>query len=249
MKWLFAIKCKEILLALVAIIALVALVACACALPANAQTKHLPIYCVQDDSRIAITFDAAWGADKTTAIVDVLCAHNARATFFLTGFWLDAYPSQALYAYQRGMQLGNHSVHHHNMGSMTRQQCYDEIASVNSQIRSITGAHPTVFRAPFGDYGDNLLSLLTDMGMQCIQWDVDSLDWKGLSADVLVDRVVSRCRAGSIILCHNNSDHILEALPTILETLQRQGYTFVTVGELVQGKHGTIDHTGRLSAR
>ena len=243
-----AVNSKHALWGALSLAAIAVVVACACAIPASAQTKKLPVYCVQDDKKIAITFDAAWGADKTQAIVDELCRQDVKATFFLTGFWIDAYPQQTLYAFQHGMQLGNHSARHHNMGNMTKQQCYDEIASVNEQIYQLTGAYPTVFRAPFGDYGDNLLDLLEDLDMRCIQWDVDSLDWKGLSAEQLVKRVTDKCQGGSIILCHNNSDHILEALPTIITQLKAKGYRFVTVGQLLQGKKGTIDHTGRLAA-
>lgn len=221
---------------------------CACALGvAMAHDRILPIYCVQDERKIAITFDAAWGADKTKAIVDTLCRYNIQGTFFLTGFWIDAYPAETLYIHEKGMQIGNHSANHYNMGKMNADRCFAEIASVNTQLYQM-GISPRVFRAPFGDYGNTLMQTLQSMSMRCIQWDVDSLDWKGLSAAELTKRVVEKCQAGSIILCHNNSDHIVEALPSIIEGLQAKGYVFVTIDALLQGKEGKIDHTGRLMA-
>ena len=110
--------------------------------------------------------------------------------------------------------------------------------------RTITGVTPRVFRAPFGEYDDRLLSAVESAGMLPIQWDVDSLDWKGISAEEITERVVGKVTNGSIILCHNNSDHILEALPVILDELTAKGYRFVTIGELTYSENYTIDAQG-----
>ena len=80
--------------------------------------------------------------------------------------------------------------------------------------------------------------------MIAVQWDVDSLDWKGISGAEIIKRVVGKVKSGSIILCHNNSDHILDALPTILDELAAKGYKFVTVGELLYKDDYTIDAQG-----
>jgi len=77
-----------------------------------------------------------------------------------------------------------------------------------------------------------------------VQWDVDSLDWKGISANEIIKRIVGKVKNGSIILCHNNSDHILEALPTVLDELIGLGYEFVTMSELIYHENYTIDAQG-----
>ncbi|MBO4534450.1 MAG: polysaccharide deacetylase family protein, partial [Clostridia bacterium] len=210
--------------------------------------RKLPIYSVEDDKRIAITFDASWGAERTKGIVDALYERGLKATFFLTGIWISAYPEETLYIHDHGMEIGNHSDHHYNMGKMTKEQCLEEIVAVNRQVYDLTGEYPTLFRAPFGDYGNTLIDTLEGIGMRCIQWDVDSLDWKGLDAATLYERITNGVQGGSIILCHNNSEHILEALPKILDDLTQEGYEFVTVSELLLGKEGTIDRTGKLHA-
>lgn len=210
--------------------------------------RRLPIYSVEDDKKIAITFDASWGAERTKGIVDALAERGLAATFFLTGIWIAEYPQETIYIHDKGMEIGNHSHHHYNMGKMTKAQCTEEIAWVNRQVHDLTGIYPTVFRAPFGDYGNTLIETLDEMGMRCIQWDVDSLDWKGLGADELYRRITEGVKGGSIILCHNNSDHILDALPKILDDLISKGYQFVTVSELLQDKQGTIDRQGKLHA-
>jgi len=83
--------------------------------------------------------------------------------------------------------------------------------------------------------------------MEPIQWDVDSLDWKDLSAAEITSRVTSRVRSGSIVLFHNAALHTPEALPGIIEALIREGYSFVPVSELILTGSYTIDHTGRQS--
>ena len=80
--------------------------------------------------------------------------------------------------------------------------------------------------------------------MIAVQWSVDSLDWKGLSAAQIADRVLAKVTDGSIILCHNNSDHIVEALPLILIGLENKGYKPVTMSELVYTENYSIDNNG-----
>lgn len=105
-----------------------------------------------------------------------------------------------------------------------------------------------LFRAPYGDYDDLLIETAQAAGYYTVQWDVDSLDWKDLSASEIALRVVGGARAGSIILCHNNGLHTAESLPAIFDALQTGGYTFVPVGELILRENYTIDANGRQHA-
>ena len=84
--------------------------------------------------------------------------------------------------------------------------------------------------------------------MPCIQWDVDSLDWKGLTAEEIVRRVTSQVGSGSIVLFHNAAKHTPEALSAIIETLQRRGYTFLRASEMIYTENYTLNHEGRQIA-
>ena len=246
---LFWVMPLKRILSIAAVVTVVVLtVTLATALPTAEASRRIPIYEVEDDGCVAITFDAAWGADKTRLLADTLHQRSIRATFFLTGFWIEAHPDLVLYLHEKGMEIANHSVNHYHMGEMSAEECLQEIQQVNSAVFSITGVQPRLFRAPFGEYSNTLIETLDRLGMRCIQWNVDSLDWKGLSAQQLTERVLARAAAGSIILCHNNSDHIGEALPTVLDQLTAKGYRFVTVSQLLEGKEGTIDPQGKLHA-
>ena len=208
--------------------------------------KKLPVYSVDvgEEKVVAISFDAAWGADKTRKIVEILKEKNAKATFFLVGFWIDAYKDEVVYLADNGIEIGNHSKTHLHMSTLDAGQVKEEVDSVNVAVRTLTGVTPKVFRAPFGEYDDQLIGYVESAGMIPVQWDVDSLDWKGISAEEITSRVLGKVKNGSIILCHNNSDHILEALPTILDELTAQGYRFVTMSELLYSENYTIDAQG-----
>ena len=108
---------------------------------------------------------------------------------------------------------------------------------------------PTLVRLPYGDYDDNAVRAVRSIGMEPIQWDVDSLDWKDISAQEIAQRVTQKVQPGSIVLFHNAALHTPEALPGILETLIQEGYTFVPISQLIlDGEYNadyTIDHTGR----
>ena len=104
---------------------------------------------------------------------------------------------------------------------------------------------PTLVRLPYGDYDDHSISAVRSIGVEPIQWDVDSLDWKDLSAADITRRVTTRVCPGSIVLFHNAAKHTPEALPGIIECLLQEGYTFLPISQMILTGEYTIDHTGR----
>ncbi|MCH5156349.1 MAG: polysaccharide deacetylase family protein [Clostridiales bacterium] len=212
---------------------------------AFANKKEVPIYCVdRDDNYVSISFDAAWGADKTRQIMDVCDRYNVKATFFLVGFWVDKYPEMVGEIALRGFEIGTHSATHPQMSKLSESQCRDELVNSSKKIFEITGKPVTLFRPPFGDYNNQLLAVAKGLGLYTVQWSIDSLDWKGLTARQIAERV-QKATSGDVILCHNNSDHIVEALPLIFEALQLKGLKFCPIGELIYKDNYYIDNTGK----
>ena len=236
------------------IMAIVAVAVLCCCLALAGETdiittgyaaRKVPVYYVDTtEKKIAITFDAAWGADKTQQIVNILKEKNIKATFFLVGFWVKDYPEMVKVIDEAGMEIGTHSNTHPKMSGLSDVQIREELETSISLIKDITHKEVKIFRPPFGDYNDRLISVCETMGLQAIQWDVDSLDWKGIGAGEILDRVSRGVRAGSIILCHNNSDHIVDALPTLIDTLVERGFSFVTVGDLLISDPYVVDNNG-----
>ncbi|MBR1926132.1 MAG: polysaccharide deacetylase family protein [Clostridia bacterium] len=207
--------------------------------------RKVPIYSVQtDEKKVAISFDAAWGADKTEGIINILKEYKVSATFFLVGFWVEDYPEEAKKVAESGFEIGTHSNTHPDMTKLSKQDMTLELNTSIEKIQKATGKTPTLFRAPFGSYNNTLLSVAENLNLVSIQWDVDSLDWKGISAKEICDRITSKVKNGSIILCHNNSKNILNALPLVLERLLQQGYTVCSVGELIYKDNYQIDRAG-----
>ncbi len=212
--------------------------------PVATPSRMLPIYCVQqEEKRLAISFDAAWGGENTAKLLEILDEYDVRATFFLIGDWVDTYPESVKAVAEAGHEVMNHSSHHDHLAGRSREEVIADVEACNDKVEAITGVRPTLIRLPYGDYDNNALSAIRSLGMEPIQWDVDSLDWSGISADEIVERVTSKAKAGSIILCHNSAEHTPEALPTILETLMDEGYTFVPISELILPGEYCVDYT------
>ena len=141
--------------------------------------------------------------------------------------------------------LMNHSDHHDHYPQLSGQQVVNDLNACNDKIEAVTGVRPTLVRLPYGDYDDNSINAVRSVGMEPVQWDVDSLDWKDLSADEITQRVTSKVQPGSIVLFHNAAKHTPEALPAILEKLLQDGYTFLPISKILLEGAYTIDHTGR----
>jgi peptidoglycan/xylan/chitin deacetylase (PgdA/CDA1 family) len=131
------------------------------------------------------------------------------------------------------------------MSKLSKEKISDELQTSCAAIEKATGQKPTLFRAPYGDYNNTLIQTANEQGLYTIQWDVDSLDWKNLTATEIGLRVVNGVKNGSIILCHNNGLHTAEALPMIFSTLKNKGYQFVPIGELIYKENYTIDSSGK----
>ncbi|MBQ8451510.1 MAG: polysaccharide deacetylase family protein [Clostridia bacterium] len=207
--------------------------------------RLVPIYRVStSEKKVALTFDAAWGSDKTSKIVETLNSYGIKGTFFLVGFWIEKNADKVKMIDEAGFDIGTHSNTHPKMSTLSASQISSELSVSMKLITDITGKPVKFFRAPFGDYNDTVLNEASSLGLKTIQWDVDSLDWKGLSANEILARVKASVQNGSIILCHNNSDHILDALPLIINYLISEGYKMVKISELVYENDYLIDNSG-----
>lgn len=241
-KMISAVFCTFIFIAMIGVVNHPAFIG------ASATTRQLPIYSVQKDYPVcSLSFDAAWGNEDTQQLIDILSRYHVKATFFVVGDWVDRYPDSVKALHDAGHEIMNHSNDHAHFNTLSSEQIIQNISDCNRKIEAITGVSPTLFRAPYGEYNDRVVSTVRSMGMEPIQWDVDSLDWKDLSAEEITKRVTEKVQPGSIVLFHNAAPHTPEALPTIIETLLQNGYRIVPVSELILPGNYVIDHTGKQS--
>lgn len=245
MKTVSGRKTMGVMSILLAVIMMFGLIAGKYVSSASTQRK-LPIYSVQtDEKKIAITFDAAWTNQDTDQLIQILKKHNAVATFFIVGDWAEKFPESVKAFHNAGHTIANHSDTHKAFSKCSREEIQEEIVNCNKKLEAITGDKVTLLRAPSGDYTDQSLEVADNLGMYTIQWNVDSLDYTGLSVDEISQRILSRTENGSIVLFHNGVENTAEALDTILTELSSQGYTFVSVDDLIYKEEYYLDHTGR----
>ncbi len=199
-----------------------------------APKDNIPVYSVKTEGKqIAITFDAAWGTDKTAALLDILDKYNVKATFFVTGMWAKKNADVLAEISRRGHEIGSHGYTHKDLTTLPEAEVIDELTKTADVIEKATGKRPTIFRAPYGAWNAKLVDIVGKEQFDFIQWDVDSLDWQGLTSAQMQQRVFPRVVSGSIILFHNDGANTPEVMPVVLEKFIADGYKPVTVTELL----------------
>jgi peptidoglycan-N-acetylglucosamine deacetylase len=208
--------------------------------------RKVPIYSVDTkEKKISLSFDISWGEDNTAKILDILDKYNVKATFFLVGGWIDGNGEMVKEIAKRGHEIGNHTNKHPNMSKITREKLIEEIMTCDAKIMALTGKGTKLFRCPSGEYNDVVLDTAQSLGRFTIQWDVDSIDWKEHGPSIEYNRVIKNTKPGSILLFHNTARYTPETLPQVIEKLQKDGYSFVMVSDLIYKKNFYIDALGK----
>lgn len=150
------------------------------AVATSAAKRKLPIYCVdtQGKPQISISFDAAWGAEDTDILLEILKNNNVNATFFLCGYWVDKYPEEVKKIYEAGNDIGNHSNTHPHSSQLSLEENKKNIMECHNKIKELLNIDPILYRPPFGEYNDTVITAAEECGYYPIQWDVDSLEIK-----------------------------------------------------------------------
>ena len=213
------------------------------------ETAKLPIFRVNtEEKEVALTFDINWAEeDHLDEILQILKKYDAKGTFFIMGGWVnytDDNKEKLKNIYNDGHEIGNHSYIHPNFMNITEERMNDELKKTEDIIYQTIGYNTKLFRFPSGSYNEKALNYVMSKGYKCIQWDVDSVDWKQAGADVEYNRVMKNVKEGSILLFHNNAKYTPENLDRIINKLTDEGYKFLTVSELVYDDNYYIDENG-----
>jgi polysaccharide deacetylase family sporulation protein PdaB len=210
--------------------------------------KLLPIYSTQlpeGVKAVAITFDAAYGNEQTVQLLDMLDEYGVKSTFFLCGIWVNDNTELTKEISRRGHEIGTHSQTHPDMAKITKESIVKELTDSANLIKQTIGKEVPLFRPPFGSYNDRLIKTAEELRYYTVQWDVDSIDWKGYSAANIAERVLKKVKSGSIVLFHNDAKNVIGGLRIIADKLKKDGYEFRTVSDLILKDNYTIDYTGK----
>jgi polysaccharide deacetylase family sporulation protein PdaB len=196
---------------------------------------------------VALTFDDGADGANTNKILDILAKNNVKATFFLTGSGANNHPQYIKNIAAKGHQLGNHSYTHPDFTKLTATQMKSELDRTEALIKSLTGkTTKPIFRAPFGAVNSTVLNGVGAAGYgYTIQWNIDTIDWKGLTASQINTKVQTNIKPGSIVLMHTGAGApgTPLALPTMISQLKAKGYKFVTVSQLLAYQNTSTNKT------
>lgn len=209
-------------------------------------SNKLPIYSVDTkEKKIAVTFDSTWGENNTDEILRILKKYDAKATFFLVGRWVEDFSNEAKDISEYGHEIGNHSYKHSDFTKISKEEMVKEIKEGDEVIKKITGSIPILFRVPSGSYNDEAIDTINANNHICIQWDVDSIDWKSQGEEIEYNRVMKKVKPGSIVLFHNGAKYTPKTLERVLANLSEQGYQFVSISNLIYKDNYIIDINGK----
>ena len=192
----------------------------------KAGNLDLPV----EKMKVALTFDDGPSPECTLDLLEGLKERNVKATFFLIGQKAKENPKLVRAIYEDGHIIGNHSYSHVNLGVLSNEEACEQIEKTNDIIYQEIGEYPQYLRSPFGSTKKNL-----DCNMDMIEvlWDVDPKDWQVQNTDKIVRKVVKDVKENDIILLHDGYDTSTAAAFEIIDILQKQGYQFVTIDEII----------------
>lgn len=242
-------KIKKVLFVLIGIVLTISTCNYFCKreiLQVSNSNRLLPIYSVETNQKqVAITFDCAWGADDIPTIIDTLVSNDVNATFFMVGDWIEKHPDAVRLLSENNMGLGNHSDSHAHVNNLSYEKNVEDMKACNEKIKELTGDKCKFYRGPYGEYNNTVIQAAESLDMKVIQWDIDTLDYTGKTADEMCERIKKKIRNGSIILMHNDTEHTASGLQAIINCVNSEGYEIVSLSELIYFEDYTINHEGR----
>lgn len=182
-----------------------------------------------DERCVALTFDDG-PSPYTNEVLDLLKAHNAKATFFCIGRQIEKHPDILLRIVREGHSLGNHTYSHDkNMGFKSSQELIHEIEKTNKVILDFSGQRTRIFRPPFGVTNPKFRKALEECQMTVIGWTIRSLDTVLNNESKILKRIEKKLSPGSIILLHDTSERSVRVLARLLKNLADLNYQCVRI--------------------
>ena len=186
---------------------------------------------------IALTFDDGPHPKETDKVLDVLNKYNVKATFFIAGKHAKWYTNPLIRASKEGHEIGNHTFNHPDISNLSLSQIEEEIVKCEDTLVEITGKKPTLFRPPYGSYKrSDLEEVAKKHDYKIILWTtIDARDWENPPASTIASTIIDKAKNGDIILLHDYAtNNTVEALDRIIPEMQKRGFQFVTVSELLE---------------
>lgn len=238
MKFILLSKKKLMFGAIIALISLIALASLFVVLSKDSvPTLQMDPYYQGDikDPNVALTINVDWGEDVLPSMLEVLKENDVKATFFIAGRFAEKFPDIVKDIVKEGHEIGNHGYSHPHPDQLSLEENKDEILKTHNILKEFTEEDINLFAPPYGERGQNCLDASKELDYKTILWTADTVDWQepAPSVDTLVERVTGeKLTNGAIILMHPK-EHTVEALPQIIQTIEKKGYKLKTVSEIL----------------
>lgn len=186
------------------------------------------------DKEVSLTINVFWGEEHIPQMLQVLKENNVKATFFLGGTWVKRFPDLASSIAKEGHVIASHGWSHPHPDRLSKAENFKDIMKAEEIIVQSTGIKPRYYAPPYGERGPAVLQAADEAGYTTILWSVDTIDWQRPSPEVIVQRVIGKVQNGTIVLMHPTAPTV-KALPEIIKTLKNNGYSIITIQELMEG--------------
>lgn len=211
----------------------------------SSSEKLLPIYNVETtENKVAFTMNCAWNADDIDSILQTLQENNIKITFFIVGDWMDKFPEAVKKIVDSGHEIGSHSDSHPHVNNLTYEQNVEQIEKSNEKIEAITGEKTNLYRAPYGEYNNTVIKSANDNKYFTIQWNLDTLDYSGITGEEMWKRLENKIKAGDIILSHNGTKHTADSLDMLIKNIKKKSLEIVKVSDLIYMDKYKINNNG-----
>lgn len=187
----------------------------------------------ENGTGVSLMFNVYWGTDEVYRILDILSAHDAKASFFIGGCWADDNVDCLKAIYEAGHEIGNHGYFHKDHAKLDLVGNQKEIGDCNRFIKLAIGTECTLFAPPSGAYNDAALSAAKALGMKTILWSKDTIDWRDKNSSIIYTRATKNVKNGDFILMHPMTA-TADALDDILKYYEKNSLKTVTVSENLQ---------------
>lgn len=212
---------------------------------ATNSKKLLPIYNVETkEKKVAFTMNCAWNADDIDSILKTLQENETKITFFMVGDWIEKFPEAVKKIHEAGHEIASHSNTHPHVNKLSYEENIEEIEKSNEKIEKTTGNKTQIYRAPYGEYNDTVIKAAQDKGYYTIQWNLDTLDYTGLTGNEMWNRLKEKIKEGDIILSHNGTKHTADSLDMLIKNIKQKGLQVVKVSDLIYKDNYLINNNG-----
>lgn len=181
---------------------------------------------------IAFCVNVDWGEEYLPDMLKVFKENKIQVTFFVTGQWAEKNPEMIKQMDAAGHSVQNHGYKHLHFNQLSSAQIKEQIINTEKIVAGLTGKKTIYFASPYGEYNNNLIATVNEMGYQLIMWSIDTIDWELPGSDTIIKRVMNKLHDDAIILMHPTKP-TLEALPELITQIKGQGYKMLTLDKII----------------